>query len=307
VSTRRGFLSRLGGGSPPTPPDRLRIALWGPTGAGKSWLLYALSRELELLNARDERFDYFLDDEFGHPVRSDPENPPGANDSMVDTLLTFTRRPRAGQPFREYRHQLHVHDNMGKLLVNAGVQGRGDDPTEYTLSRSTALIVLLDASSRENQPSAPELGILADDRAYASSLQSLIGLLDADHTYTKYLAVCVSKVDVWASLRDTNREQDRLVQMMFKRNYDMLRSLGPRPDFRVGYSNTSAVGFLPGRGPDNRRIPNFNPANGAIAQPAKWRPHHVSAPFFWIFEEIEKAGLSERDRARHPRYPPPTN
>jgi len=40
------------------PPGELDIALWGPTGAGKTCLVYALAKELEYYNRTSATFHY---------------------------------------------------------------------------------------------------------------------------------------------------------------------------------------------------------------------------------------------------------
>ena len=167
---------------------------------------------------------------------------------------------------------------------------------EANMTSSVAIIAFLDIGYKGYAPSAPDLGILAADGDYRQRIEDLLGYLGSlggPRQLTKYLAICVSKVDLQPNLR---RDADFLMKALFPKTDELLNAYNGRNGLVVRKFQTSAVGFLPRRAD----LPNYNPDTGWLSQPHRWVPFNTAAPFFWIFEEMEKQSPNQR----YP-YPPP--
>lgn len=286
--------------------DPLRIALWGPTGSGKTWLVHALDRELRRYTQLDPYYSYDLQDEHGNPVIADSERVPLATDRIEDSFLRFSRSPKPGHPkLQVFVHEFIIHDNLGVSTLNAlGLSSSTDAPAEITLERSFGVVALLDAISA-NGVDAPELGVLASDENYAEHVEALFQLMNSAsfRAPRKYLALCVSKVD---QLLHMKREPKELMQVRFRKTAERADRYANQQHsgIEMAYFSTSAVGFVK-RG--RQTVANFNPEDGSILEPSRWLPYNVVAPFFWMFENVERASLSGktpyRSYPKGPKYP----
>jgi hypothetical protein len=303
-----GFRFSVKSQPPPVAVPPVRIALWGPTGSGKDWLVHAFARHLNILNTstdpryRDTRYEYTLTDDNDIAVSYQAEDlKPGGTMDQEDFLYRFQRRPKPGLSLPAHAHTLLIHNAGGELLVDTGVAGLSHYEAELGFREARAILILLDISSLN-----PTLGvtggysgILASDGDYADRLRQLLALLSGDSQAANYLAVCLSKVDVKQKLwpGGSGEERWRLLRMFFPRTVSLLEEHSRGGRFHIAPFNTSAVGFL-----RNSRRPNFNPQTGEIANPAHWHPYHAAAPFFWIFQQLETQG-GQRPPRNYLPYP----
>lgn len=288
--------------------DVTKIALWGPTGAGKTWLIHAFGRDLVRINshinesAATIRWDLRLYDSDDEPIVSPIDLTIPPTGELEDEVITFVRRPfnKAGEPELSVPHVTHkiiLRDNMGESLVKAMrlIPGVSDRPAELILSTADAVIVLLDVNYRAFVVSDPTMGILADDASYADHIQELCRLLSTGKRQ-KYVAVCASKVDL-SSLKDGPMA---VIRTLFPRTGEVLKQYNASKRLLISYFNISSFGYFRSRG---KFSANFNPNTGAILDPESWQPHNVSSPFFWIFEQIEKNNTATQVSSPF-RYPP---
>jgi len=173
------------------PPNDARIAFWGPSASGKSWLVDAFQQQLDLLDYEDEDFSYTIehsnieDGEIKLP-REPPK--PGATKGLEDHDLLITRKPkktfrRAGKgAVNTHTHRLQLRDIQGSWAWNLDP---GDDTTRTHFANATGVIIALDhmliADARGSRGPAENITTsrsspVQDDTDYI--------LKDQDHTTT---------------------------------------------------------------------------------------------------------------------------
>ena len=270
------------------------VALWGPTGTGKTCLVYALAREFEkYYNPRpDNSSTYHLLDHSGKPIARDPDHDrPVANlvgKDSDDKEYIFERRFTDSRP--TIAHTLIVRDDSGiKTLELLGREGGLSDDvmgvTRLNFCDSIAIMAFVELDCQSNAPSAPDLGIVAKDKECEKAFCDLFEFLAKYPKSAKYLAVCVSKIDVRPTVL---REGEKLLELFAKTNR-LLNSSSDHNGLVIKKFATSAVGFL-----EDGNTPNFNPDTGWLRLPDRWEPFNAAAPFFWIFEQIEKERVSQK-------------
>lgn len=282
--------------------DITKIALWGPTGSGKTWMLRAFGRDLIRVNSliNDNtptiRWDLRLFDSEDKPIVVPVDLTISPTGELEDEVVMFMRTPinKAGDPelsIPSVSHKIILRDNMGENLVKAMrlTPEVSDRPAELILSTADAVIVLLDVNYRAFVVSDPTMGILADDASYAEHIQELCRLLSTGGEQ-KNVAVCVSKVDL-SSLKSN------VIRTLFPRTDEVLQQYSKR--LRINYFNISSFGYIRHRG---KFLANFNPDTGSVLDPQSWKPYNVSSPFFWIFEQIENNTATQVSSPF--RYPP---
>ncbi|MFT3892774.1 MAG: hypothetical protein QM730_14175 [Anaerolineales bacterium] len=126
--------------SPSNTTDSTNIAMWGPHGAGKTWLIYALAKELSWYSDRDPEFSYSIIDDTGINVWPSPPNAidQGPTAFPEDRLWVFERRGKKQTPTHQissHRHSIVVHDDKGQNLIDAVVEG-GQNLAIATLQNS---------------------------------------------------------------------------------------------------------------------------------------------------------------------------
>ena len=273
------------------------IALWGPTSAGKSWMIRALSRELHWYNQRDPEFHYRVTGQGGQVYSWQPPTSVSvpATPDPVDRVIQFHREAKKQtnqHRISSFLHTINLHDNAGLNLVQAMHSPGMDDIVETTLESSPHVIAVLDPTTIPRQsipggsssPTGSPPGTLASVAAYQDSVNALCHFLTRTRAEKKFLAVCINKVDALGLKSPPNQ----LLRMLFHQAMDdILESYHAVITIKV--FATSSVGYYTERGVQKSNITSV----GEIERPNLWRPC-VAAPFFWIFEQKERERLGKR-------------
>ena len=98
------------------------------------------------------------------------------------------------------------------------------------------------------------------------------------------LAVCLTKSDQLNDRGDPWPILQRRYGSLVRREFEVRSQ---RHNIQIFV--TSAAGFIK---QDGRVMPNSQ--NGALRDPARWNPVNTAAPFFWLFEQIERARLPKK-------------
>lgn len=290
------------------------IALWGPTSAGKSWMIRALSWELAWYNQRDPEFHYRVVGASGQVYSWQPPTGTSVPATMdpVDREIQFNREPKRNSTRHRvsaFMHRLVLHDNAGLNLVKALHSPGMDAIVETTFEFAPYVIAVLDpttlprvtGSASASATVNPSSGMLTSVSEYLDSINTLCHFLVRAGSGKKYLAVCLNKVDMlgW------NPPPQQILRMIFgQAMQDVLDGYHAQIDIKV--FATSSVGYYIEHG---ERKPNIT-AQGEIAQPNSWQPC-VAAPFFWIFEHKERErlarsrGIFSSSLDDYYPYPPP--
>ena len=195
------------------------IALWGPTGSGKTWLIHALAKELVWYSRHDPEFDYQVMDQAGMPVDISPPSLSviGPTHGHEDRSWQFQRTPRQESKSHQisaHTHNINVHDDKGASLVEA-LQIPDQHPmTLITLRESTNVIALLDPTLLESSSVQSPINLISGSASsnlkskaeYAQMIQYLCHLMvsQARNQDERYLAVCITKIDLLNIRRDPN-------------------------------------------------------------------------------------------------------
>lgn len=293
----------------PAALEPVRISLWGPVGAGKTCLVYALAQELEHFHNRalGDITKYDLQHDNGLKVlpKAGGDRPLG-NKKAEDYGFQFVRRLKENDLLIA-EHSVRIHDDYGLSTLLTGAEDTPVSQEEYdsrirelNVARSDGMLAFLDIDCHNSAPSAPDKGILASDEAYCQYVKSLIRTFaspDRVNRSKKYLGVCVSKVDFHPKLL---RDPDDLLEVFFPKTDELLKAHNGRDELVIRNFQTSAVGFLP------NGQPNYDPDTGwLLSEP--WDPFNAAAPLFWIFGEIEKTRAANpipypKDRPRTRRW-----
>lgn len=267
-----------------------RMALWGAMGAGKTWLIYSLARELDYLSGLDKKYIYTLSDSNDQPVFVNRNQFPNPTEEMED-FLYFFRRIEKSEPYNlVVDHQIELHDNQGLNLVDAVNLSTGNPQAELTISNSAAVIALFDCRYKDWGKSHPDTGILATDSDYAEHAYNLCRLVSQQIGEKKYLAACISKIDLFPKLMQSQKDAFRI---LFPETLRVLESY--RQKIIIEYFSVSSMGFLESK---DGLVANFDPETSSLKNSERWLPFNVVTPFFWLFEEYEM-----KNNYISPKYP----
>ena len=295
------------------------IALWGPVGSGKDWLINGFARELAFFNKANPDFLFELNDEDGTPIN--PKAPskkiilPTAE--AVDYFLRFTRRPTAEEPdhahsISAYSHDINIHNDKGGHLMSVLTHPEGHEYTYRTLMDSRYIIVVLDPTlissaprTNSEQISKPDLASIIvkesfTQNEYRLAIQTLLTTFSKEANQKRYLAICLTKMDK-KSVRGSS--WDLLRRLFGVEMYELL--LNYKRKFEIEVFSTSAAGFIKNPGSIGPRVSNED--GGIITDENNWNPVNTATPFFWIFENKEKDKLKNsgflKDYIEYPTRP----
>ena len=104
----------------------------------------------------------------------------------------------------------------------------------------------------------------------------------------RLLALCITKCDrLGFPINDGRSVADACFG---SRVGDLLRHHEKQNLVKGEVFNTSAIGYCESSG---FLIPNADRHHRSIRHPELWSPFNVAAPFFWIFEEVERKRLTQ--------------
>lgn len=283
----------------------LNIVLWGPSGAGKDYLINGFI--IETNTSGDSKNRYFYSITLGNekiiPGTTIPESVPSTANAE-SRRLEFTRqcREETSQKLNPYHiqhfHHVVIHNNRGGELVDV-TNGKSTDPTITALFElANNFIVVLDKPSNEDKKNSNESGsdaqtINGNDVAflldsekpqkirtysikyYQDSLKMFFDHLKVSKSEAKtYIAICLTKADRYGLEGDPKVV---LSQCFGPETLSLIERY--QADYNIRIFLTTTEGF---------RNVKADPNN-----PKFLKPTNTASPFFWFFEEAEKDRLSE--------------
>lgn len=331
--------------------DQLQnIALWGPTGSGKDWLIRAFAKEIEKCNrVQKPIFEYRLSEVFSdNDTRLVSANPPdniGPTPSVNDFHYQFVRNAFYQEYRRfEYTHNIVLHNDSGSNLVSSVIDPLQFGVTYQTVINARNLIILVtppadslskrveesdvnrineqktrsaldavfEADQDRNPPYQEAFPVAARKDWKASDYERYIILLLEElrknpTPFRRNVAVCMTKSDQMGALK---RRPEELFFNIFGKLRNPFTAFSKEHNIKI--FKTSSAGYF-------RRlneyglpieVPNID-NNGTLLNRELWSPSGVAAPFFWIFQTIEREHFQEnRNRGLRdffvssPDYPP---
>lgn len=302
------------------PFQQTSIALWGPTGAGKDWLFRSFAKELEHYNRSDHDFHYQvgeIEPGQGDPVPLTGEAPlnipPTTRSDDVHYLFERVALIQDEPHLLSARnHDIVIHNDKGQNMVDSLNDPLAFEDTFQTLVNSQNIFLVLGIPTEETestpvhqvsqQSDEPDpwvnqaKGLGEGYTSFSSNAanlpwsrveyQNFIKRLFAalDKTPGRNLAVCLTKSDQFNDSGDPWLILQRRFGMMMRRELEVRRQR-----HNISVFLTSAAGYLK---LGDKVMANFQ--NGTVRDPKRWQPVNTAAPFFWIFEQIERARLPQK-------------
>jgi hypothetical protein len=279
-----------------------RIALWGPAGSGKTWLIHALGRSLVNFQPDDPNFNYELREFSGE--KFDPLVMPIAlrkyepTNELVDFMWLFRRQAKQdsyAHQMSAQTHLLHLHDVNGNEAVWLTEQ------VKQTYTDVKLLLILMDPMgiegfserarkkrvvnkevSRLQNQGAPRSIVMTQD-LYIISLKRLLDYVSEIGAVRPFVAICLTKRDLWKKELDP---QTAIRTWFGQQMFDMLSQYGR--EFTMKTFVVSSCGYLG----DNTQKPNYNKRTGELLSISQWNPLGIVNPFFWFLDSIERQKLS---------------
>lgn len=315
------------------PSDNMlsNIVLAGPTTVGKDWLISAFAKELSILNQshrNNSLLRLWLQNEDGSRQLVEP-NPPlniPATVTSRDYSYIFTRSFNSEAQRRfDAEHQIELHNDSGRAIVDALKYPEEFFPTYHTLMNSRNIILLMgppkqDGRSTQHENHSPfpgditsidpgQVNIFTQQPQFGTTSGFSSEATSGDWTTSNYERFVTNLFDHISrypldsggnnrrniAICLTKADQDRFSgtgEQAFARRYGQgiakILSINAR-DHNIAFFKTSAAGMLR---LENTEEPNI--INGALRNPDQWRPYGTVDPFFWIFETVERSVISSR-------------
>ena len=279
------------------------IFLWGLQGAGKTWLLHALIRcinlEEEDLRKQNSPFEIRIDDIYNHRVsRLELENL-GTLDVNY-SIYTLKRKFNIEENQSEKQNLIHIactnnHEISlldgpgnavtGELLIdNDNEENRAKVLSAYErLKSSKYLIIVVNNGSLSISESIRPAG-----KVFSESLQHLITM---DRNIEQKVYLCFSKIDKYGEMSPS---MESLLIKYFGNYADHIKAqlyeLFPeKPDTLPIYFVSSSGYYYNEK---SEIVPNFN--NEVLADSSSWKPQNVKDLFYDIFDYSEKKLINEK-------------
>lgn len=292
---------------------------WGPSGAGKDFLIRGFILETARLNNDVEENNLYTYDILEYAGQKLPAiqitELPTLTSSAESLILEFKRECRKRVEKRNsyqftHLHHVVIHNNRGGELMEVPTGGSEDATITSAFKSANNIVVVLDKptvedintnqSKHENDLEALISSTPPDDDSHSSyhdvrngnnpkiltynrvyynrNLQLFFNYLEETKD-KKNIAICMTKADQHNLEGDPKTVFSQLFgkeSLTLIKNYEMKHS--------IKFFLTTTEGF---------RNHNANPAN-----PTFKNPTNTASPFFWFFEEAEKARL----RKNCPRF-----
>ncbi len=290
-----------------------RIALWGPVGSGKTWLINALGRSLVNFQPDDPDFSYelreYTDDSFDPFVV--PIAPPRytPTSELIDFMWLFRRRAKQNtfaHQISSQTHILHIHDvggidavrltnkvkenytnvqllllvldpiNLGKYSEKTFNKQMSNNIEQPIVNNSQAQLV----SANDNK----QLTIMTRE-LYLSSIKQLLDYVGESNTKRPFVAICITKRDLWKE----NISSELAIKHWFgNQMFDMLGQYSR--EFTLKTFIMTSCGYLEGA----TEKPNYSKNNGELLNISQWNPRGVVNPLFWFLDNREREILFPR-------------
>ncbi len=302
---------------------RKHIALWGPSNSGKTWLLHAFLKKIAMYSINDtgHRFVFdLIDIATNKDIRSEGGPPVTGTQGIEEMRYLFRKKLKkdnnsvGNTQISGLREEVNTH--VHELLV---VDDRGQnqmpltniDKTGQNLRSEQDYISLSKAARADILLLLVDLDVIEKKEDFRDFIDGLTGFIDTlreleyDDGFSlddkRYLAVCLPKIDKYDGLRLAWLENDKEDKERKQKFCEVIEAFGGRNradlisdkisdlesfGYKVGYFFISSCGY------DGNNDANFDQATGQIADLAQWEPAGVEAPFFWAFDIIERARIS---------------
>ena len=297
--------------------DKYSIAFWGPPSSGKTWLIRALAKKFLDYADNEDFFFEIRDKETNTPVESSPPLDIRGTEGMSDKEWVFRRiakQKTKNHLISEYEHHINVRDDKGAATFD--LYDDEHESTRLNLANSDYILVMLDPTLLDkNKPPSPEepnLTTSADildngnypnktlasatrisKSQYADRVRLLFDtLISADSGRQYHIAICVTKVD---TLGVRGRDPWELISMFFgKEMATLVKQYAQNPCFVIETFSISAFGFIRSQNLIPNSARKTEDGSDTLLKPDQWRPYNVDAPFFWLFEHIERERLKNK-------------
>lgn len=297
-----------------------KVALWGPSGAGKDWLFQSFVQELEYYNRRNEDFHYNLlktrpgETDLVPVIPKTPENIPTSHPEDINYV--FKREALIldeAHLISVHEHDMLIHNDAGKNLVSSLNDKDTFESTFQTLIQAQSIFLVLGIPNEEgtagvtrpdmnSQPDTESdkfvsvmngnFNSLMDHEVGLHSTEALSGNWSND-TYFKFMQLLLNAL---SNSRRRNlavcmtksdllnfRGEDSWEMLERRHGVSLLNLLRlHQQKHNIEVFATSAAGYV---AQGDRVMPNISPQG--IREVHLWNPINTAAPFFWIFEQIE--------------------
>ena len=270
-----------------------KILLWGPSGSGKTCLLNAFAREIHFLSKKNEFSAYSLLDKRSRiPVSYLWNKEFGAPTTRAEDLdfvfINNIKKPK----LKDIEHTIRVYEDRGDALVQALNQSRGSTIAGSSLREATHIIALIDLTLITDsvwEKHIPKSKQAISKIEYLNYIQKLIQIA-SEKSYPLNIAICLNKMDL-SSLRW--EDPRTLIEIYLGINFLDTIMYHARGNINISFFVTSAMGYFYDK--EGIEHPNYDANKSGPLHENEWQPWNVSAPFFWMFNEIERQKI-ERSR-----------
>lgn len=291
--------------------NQFNIMLWGPPASGKTWLVNAFRRQIELINKELQKKGLFelemLDTDTGEPLPNIPLSKQyEPTQAIAVESITFRRKGLGRGPFFEVNTHEHVitlidapgGDTTGETLSKILEDGTDEDKARSAerpetvkalIKKSPYIIIMLEAGEIDDINN----GTAAEE--YLKQLQDLRKLLGSETQ--RYITFCLTKIDKISRGLEMVASQ-AVIEAVIKGRFGtkgpaILDEIGKfkkgSQHITTSWCAVSSVGYL---NSNNKKVVNWHPEKGLLDQEA-WKPVKVELPFFWAFEDIERKRIAQ--------------
>jgi len=276
-----------------------RIMIWGPEGVGKTWLLEAFFRKVEILRSNPrpdgsplpfrvnlKKYDH------GKRVWERYETSEGFTKEAQTSTRSIQRDiyhfKKNGTEQGEFDNNINTHSHLIPIIDPPGGVAVGQiTDTQFEvyrdlLSPARFLIIVLDSQNKKYYDEYPTI---------LENLKTVLGKTQMK----RHLALCVSKLESTEDPGMIDLTGKALLKYKFPADVaEAIFHLFPEgkhaKNYEVRYYGVSACGLYKEDGEILLRK-NLNQSDSQVEDPQKWNPINVHKPFFWFLGEIEKERL----------------
>lgn len=300
----------------------VNIALWGPTQAGKDWLIKAFIKELKIFNTNDKNFHYEIAEEMpGNSPRQIIAQPPLNLPTSSPENIVYQFKRNAISQGNTYKltesvstHKIIIYNDSGENLANCLLDPTLMATTYHSVVGTENIIIILGPPSttslyqtdtQKNNHKSSHNSSIADRIANAAreneirenptnypvtdeafwNVDNYISFLDMLFSALKNKGHKIAICMTKLDLDNYRGEPEYILEKRYGIELANIIKL-ERETHKIKIFATSAAGYL--------RLPEGivgNYINGAIREPGRWTPVGTAHPFFWLFEQIERDRL----------------
>lgn len=274
----------------------MAIALWGPSGSGKSSLITAFGVTISRkYNAQSDGFNYTILDEHGQPkVRFDKPFDIKATDTRHLFFWEFIRQSSENTPehkIRSQHHRIRIYDDKGDNNI-----GMLDDPDTYrpTLLQivdAESIILLLDPKliKKGTDVGGTDVGYTKDQ--YFDMINQLVIELKK-HQRERNIAVCLTKIDTLGQGVEKIEAWNEISSHFDRMHVSLtglLKKLHQPQDgiFVEAFAVSTQIDPPSSSSKDQEE---------EFRKKLDWSPLNVEYPFFWLFEQMELRRVRQNAR-----------